>query len=725
MKYPVITWILIVSVKTLPFWLCPEQCNCDGITMECHRKMPSFIPENVTSVVLYEFNFDNSLDFNDSGWLNVTQLSFNPGESVLKTRGDISVTLSSSMFKRLVNLEYIQIACRCLTHIGEGTFRGDDKLKVLDLSNNRLTRISFVNGLKGDGILPNLEELLYSHTSVADFGVLFVDQKFSNAVMNKPLKVLDLSRTSFLFLQNNAFFGAFSHLEKLNMSESGSAVASLFKVLFDHTIAFPGFQNLKSLDLSYPTELDQIVPPGDVTRKAYLLVSQLNELHFRKCLTKPLELFYDIRISVQGYTQNETLCGYMSVSKINSSYCILGNLDLDKIVFSENNISFVDPNIFKRWNKVKYFDLSKNILGDAFAAEEYVRSIIANLKRLEVLIVSGNGIYTIPDDAFENADMLQVLDLSNNELESVTFGTEKLTALQHLDLRQNKITVVDESSLQRLNVLKIQVVYITPVVYGSTNIELEGNPITCSCENRHYFNWTITYSENSTCLLGGVEKNIDRYILGHSYYLCKEKTVIVVYSLLAMIEFVVVVALVYFVLREIKATQLRRKIKRGIQRYRENRENRRNKPVFLSFCCEDDATVMKEIAPKLEEGLKKLLKTDSRCVATGYSDFRPGLSLADEIIRCVEESSVVIFFVTKAFCRKMWCRNEALIAYYENKPTILMIWEELNLNLMPKYLYHQYQHHTRIHWVQENGQRVMKPSWDKVCESVVSLFVEK
>ena len=71
------------------------------------------------------------------------------------------------------------------------------------------------------------------------------------------------------------------------------------------------------------------------------------------------------------------------------------------------------------------------------------------------------------------------------------------------------------------------------------------------------------------------------------------------------------------------------------------------------------------------------------------------------------------------------CRNESLIAYYENKPKILMIWEEFNLKLMPKYLYHQYQHNFRVDWAQENGHRAMKPGWDKLCELVVSLFVEK
>ena len=408
----------------------------------------------------------------------------------------------------------------------------------------------------------------------------------------------------------------------------------------------------------------------------------------------------------------------------NASVYITGSISLATIDFSENLLTFLDPRIFQTFNAVVDLILSQNSLGDAFAEEGNVRSIITNLKNLKKLIVSGNGLYTLPYDSFENAHLLQILDLSNNNLEAVTFSTEGLTALEHLDLRNNKIIVVDPSSLQRINSLIIQKVHITSNCTVSTSIGLQGNPISCSCENRHYFNWTIAYNMTATCLMDGDIRVIGQRILGLSYYLCKENIVIVTYSLLATLEVVAVVVLVFTVLRIIKDAQVEAKIKRGIQQYKENNENRQNIPVFLSFCCEDDDIVMNDIAPKLDEGLKNLLKTDSRCVATGYNDFRPGKSLANEIIRCVEESSVVVFFVTKAFCKKMWCRNEALIAYYEQKPTVLMIWEEVNLKLMPKYLYHQYQHNTRVHWVRENGERVMKPGWDKFCESIVGLFAE-
>ena len=212
--------------------------------MECQREFPTLILEDVTDVILHEFNLDITFNFSVIRWLNVTKLSFNPGQSVLKTRGNISVALKSKIFERLENLEHLQVACRCLSHISQDAFYGLDKLKTLDLSNNRLTRDSFINGIKGDRILPDLEELVYSNTSVTDFGTLIIEEEFLNGVRNKHLKALDLSRTKVLFPKERTFFEAFSYLKKLNISQSGTAVATLFQALYEnYPIKFPGFQN--------------------------------------------------------------------------------------------------------------------------------------------------------------------------------------------------------------------------------------------------------------------------------------------------------------------------------------------------------------------------------------------------------------------------------------------------------------------------------------------------
>ena len=173
MKFQVLIWIFKAGI-IMSSQRCPKECNCIVPIMECQREFPTSIPENVTEVILYGLNIDNTLDFSEGGWLKVTKLSINPGESFSNTRGNISGELNSRTFERLKNLEELQVACRCLRHIRQDAFYGLDKLRKLDLSNNHLTRESFINGIKGDTILPGLEELVYSSTSVIDFGILLI-----------------------------------------------------------------------------------------------------------------------------------------------------------------------------------------------------------------------------------------------------------------------------------------------------------------------------------------------------------------------------------------------------------------------------------------------------------------------------------------------------------------------------------------------------------------------
>ena len=124
------------------------------------------------------------------------------------------------------------------------------------------------------------------------------------------------------------------------------------------------------------------------------------------------------------------------------------------------------------------------MFGDAFSKEGYVKSTVANLYRLEVLIVSYNGIFSIPDDAFENGYKLRILDLSNNKLETIAFKTDNLVSLRRLDLNNNKISVLDGISLGRLNHLKLQTVNDTFGEQVKLKLDLSGNPISCICKNR-------------------------------------------------------------------------------------------------------------------------------------------------------------------------------------------------------------------------------------------------
>ena len=335
-------WILIQSVTALSSLQCPNKCSCDGKTLECHKTMPIFIPENVTKVVAYGVHFYCMLDFNDTGWFNVTHLSINPGDSVheIYVTNETPVKLKRNTFRSLNKLEYLQVACRCLAQIDEGAFHGLDKLKVLDLSNNALTSASFVNGLKGDGNLKSLEDLYYSNTSVLKFGRIEIDTEFLNAIRTKPLKVLDISLVNSLTVRIESFrdfFGAFTSLKMLNISRTGTAIGTLFDLLFRFKLTFPGFHNLTVFDFSYPYTHNHIVEPGTL-RRAGKISSLLKEVHARSILTRPLRILFSNRTSLSGYESFKTICANMAFSDSESEDCILGEINVEKLVIAENSV---------------------------------------------------------------------------------------------------------------------------------------------------------------------------------------------------------------------------------------------------------------------------------------------------------------------------------------------------------------------------------------------------
>ena len=145
---------------------------------------------------------------------------------------------------------------------------------------------------------------------------------------------------------------------------------------------------------------------------------------------------------------------------------------------------------------------------------------------------------------------------------------------------------------------------------------------------------------------------VDDSAVESTHFLCLKKTVVAVSCIEA---FLVTTLLSLAIVKTIhkRRSRQKRQVWDEIEMYGKIEAI----PVFLSFCSEDEDTVMDEIFPFLDEGLREILHTDKRCVSVGGMDFRPGIPLADEIIRCIDASSVVVFFLKNNFCKKMWCRS--------------------------------------------------------------------
>ena len=324
------------------------------------------------------------------------------------------------------------------------------------------------------------------------------------------------------------------------------------------------------------------------------------------------------------------------------------------------------------FQNLHYLDLSKNKLGIAISYDHYAESIFSKLKEIQVLILSYNGISYLPADSFKGCSSLQVLDLSHNNLSTLSFKTDYLQSLLTLDLSFNNISYVNFSSLNALNKSSgenpsLQSTKDAAAIQDNArpDIKLKGNNFSCSCELLQLLKRLEMLNETNMCSLGDIVV-VTNLVIRKTEYLCKV-SVVQVFTSLGVTEVILIVVTACCIRKELMKMKLKRKLRKAVEHYKTN--SHMKFAAFLSMCGLDTDFVIDNIYAELDTALKKQVNTTSRCVSVGDLDFRPGLSVGNEIIRCVEESFTVLFVKSNKFCNSEWCKNEMLAAYAAGKPT--------------------------------------------------------
>ena len=705
--------------------ICPDKCTCEEMKIECYEVIPKFIPGTVTEVFIYNPPSGEKFDFTGNRWKNVTRMSINPGLSMTRDVPAVLRILHEDEFAEISNLEYLQITCRCLKDIRKDAFRGLNKLLILDLSNNvDLSMKQIVLGLSGNNILPNLIELYLSNVSAgqSENSNFVIRTDFYEVIRTKPLKILDFSDSQRIWFDTSpAIQGAFPYLEKLNLSKAGFAGATFTRLLWDMwSLNYSTFERLKIIDVSYPlAPVEEAILLFDsrmFTDIHVFFPPNLQEVYAKR-------FFFTTANSESGTANDTMLCIFQDYKDKMLKRCVNGNFgQLTKFVLTDNSIVHIDAAFIQVFANLLHLDLSQNRLGEAIAVKKYASSIMEHLQHLQVLIISHNGIYHIPEESFKSCKSLQKLDLSHNELKTITFSTEYLVLLQELDVSYNEIMYLDSANILKLD----QLLASDTGRERAVKVSLEGNPFRCECESVTFLKWLLDLNSTHFCDLSSETVEIDFATLQKSEYMCKENTVIAVFSGFAVVVAVVTAAAVYSIVRQqgkVKKQERRTNVIEMFQ-MKAREQYKRTPPVFLSFCSHDDDIIAEYIIPKLNTGMQAVLGTNLRTVATGVTDMRLGLPIGHEIIRCIETSSVVIFFLTKAFCKSSWCRYEAQVAHLEKKPIVLMFWEEIDTKLLPVEFRKFLSQMTCVYWDYRNGRCVMRPRWTELCDTIVGLMGE-
>jgi Leucine-rich repeat (LRR) protein len=385
----------------------------------------------------------------------------------LRINNTRSPEISTGAFATLRNLEDLRINNASIRVIQPGAFDGVSSLRKLSLKHNK---ISIIGANTFDNLF-RLEELDLSFNNIEHVNekVFVVFQRLNtlilqnNFVVNlspkifQPLRYLQILDLSFNKLVNtdSHLFGYLRNLETLLLNDNnlnrfyGSTVVNItrLKKLYINN------NNLSELNnLSFPNSSLTLNASHNLIQS--LSFSKLSDMKVIDLSANGIMIMK--RISFKNVAVKELYLdqNYLGINSFGSE--TFSNLQgLELLSLSNNQITQLDPNLFKNNNKLKTLNLAKNNLRSSnllnlpvslnklnlnsnfFDSRLNVTNLI-NLKRLDLTF---NNLKQVSLHLLSNLKSLLWLDLSNNQITKLDYGCFKdLKATIGLNLSKNRIS---------------------------------------------------------------------------------------------------------------------------------------------------------------------------------------------------------------------------------------------------------------------------------------------
>nr|XP_012330420.1 toll-like receptor 10 [Aotus nancymaae]XP_012330423.1 toll-like receptor 10 [Aotus nancymaae]XP_012330424.1 toll-like receptor 10 [Aotus nancymaae] len=416
---------------------------------------------------------------------------------------------------------------------------------------------------------------------------------------------------------------------------------------------------------------------------------------------------------------------YIQQDKI---YLLLTKMDIENLTISDAQIPHM---LFPNYpTKLQYLNFANNILTD----ELFKRTI--QLPHLKTLILKGNKLETLSlvsrfanNTRLEHMDLsqnllqhnndencswpetvvtmnlsynklsdsvfrclpksIQILDLNNNQIQTVPKETIHLMALQQLNIAFNLLTDLPGCSpFSRLSVLNIEMnLILSPSLdffqscQKVKTLNAGRNPFWCTCELKHFIQLE-TYSEGM--MVGWSDSYICEYPLNlrgtrlkdvHLPELSCNTALLIVTIVLIMLVLGLAVAfcclhfdLPWYLRMLGQCTQTWHRVRKTAQ---EQLKRNVQFHTFIAYGEHDSLWVKNELIPNLE-------KEDGSILICLYErNFDPGKSVSENIVSFMEKSYKSIFVLSPNFVQSEWCHYEVYFAhhnlFHENSDCIILI----------------------------------------------------
>uniref|UniRef100_A0A0K0G0I4 LRRCT domain-containing protein n=1 Tax=Strongyloides venezuelensis TaxID=75913 RepID=A0A0K0G0I4_STRVS len=167
---------------------------------------------------------------------------------------------------------------------------------------------------------------------------------------------------------------------------------------------------------------------------------------------------------------------------------LIGFPRVEYFYLADNDISHVGDAPLEYQKNLKIIDLTKAISkkltpkGKADLIRDLFKTEKNEFVDLNKIILNDNGIEFLHPETFCSVKGLVRLELKNNKLKSFDFdGKNCLTGLEFLDLTNNSIEIISS--------------HIWEDNENLHDLDIAGNPLICSCENKDLLNFASKYSE--------------------------------------------------------------------------------------------------------------------------------------------------------------------------------------------------------------------------------------
>ncbi|XP_075061448.1 uncharacterized protein LOC142150106 [Mixophyes fleayi] len=658
-------------------WTIKDPCFLKGLKrliMEGINLKPTALSEIIQSLTC------SSLEEINLGYLNLKDTDHmiqdiclkNPKMQTLHLQGNNYTRFNPNTFQNCSELKHLDLSHNNFIHVPASTFDHLAHLIQLTLANNNLITLpddlSQMTSLERLNLSFNQlttvylnDTKSYSHLKDLDLSENKISYFHSSSPMNWSLQYLNLGHNYLLDIsesfpanlrklqdlilrKNKLSYLAGNTFKNLTFLKCLNLVDNQIEVI--HPGAFEGVGNLQTL----------LLGSNKITRDSL----QNNTFRGLKSLVE-LQLF-------------SNYIAYESSKKLDvPPFQFLKSLKLISLNSQgHNGMRNLPVNIFEGLVALK------KIQAGNLALSNVDKNVFSYTPQLKELDLSNNPLQTIDQSLLEPVCNLTELHLNRMNLESLDFLTglnfQKLTYLRAAGNQLNIFTDRQHQALPSLIFL-----------------DLQSNPLYCSCDNQWFINWVQTdlqtqvlYFYDYRCAYPPSTKgeklstfNTESCRPNYDFILFLSTSVFISTLLLFSTVWHFWSRQIVYFYYMFQGFLYDRKYKGKKQEYQYD--------AFISYNCSDEEWVFSQLVPNLEETYQWKLCLHHR-------DFEPGKAIVDNIIDNIYSSRKTICVISKHYLASEWCSKEMQVASYrlfdeQTDVLILLFLEKIpNHRLSP---YHQ------------------------------------